>query len=146
MTNERETYFDDDIRHVLEDTHTIAMIGASQNPTRASNGVMRFLQQAGYRVIPVNPGIADSKLHGEIVYAALEDIPEQIDMVNVFRRTDAIPDVVDDVVPLVPAKAIRYLWLQLDIYDEKSARRARAAGLQVVMDRCLKIEYDRLLS
>ena len=145
MRNHRESYADDKLQEILSDTQTIAVIGASANPDRPSHRVMSYLQQVGFRVIPVNPGIAGNELFGELVYASLADIPNQIDMVNVFRLTDAIPAIVEEVIPLASTKDIRYLWLQLDIYDMKSAHRARAAGLQVVMDRCLKIEHKRLI-
>ena len=144
MTTEHESYSDEDIRNILNDTTIIAMIGASANPERPSHRVMTYLQQIGFRVVPVNPGIAGNQLLGETVYASLSDIPESIDMVNVFRRTDAIPAIVEEVLPLIQPKGIRYLWLQLEIYDIKSALSAREAGLQVVMDRCLKIEHTRL--
>ena len=144
MTTEHESYSDEDIRNILNDTTIIAMIGASANPERPSHRVMTYLQQIGFRVVPVNPGIAGNELLGETVYASLSDIPESIDMVNVFRRTDAIPAIVEEVLPLIQPKGIRYLWLQLEIYDIKSALSAREAGLQVVMDRCLKIEHTRL--
>jgi predicted CoA-binding protein len=130
----------------LVDTKTIAMIGASAKPERASNRVMLYLQQAGYRVIPVNPGLEGQELFGETAYASLANIPVHIDMIDVFRRVDAIPGIVDELLSLAVAKGIRYLWLQLDIYDEESATRARDAGLTVVMDRCPKIEHSRLMT
>ena len=144
MSRIRESYSDEDIRKILANTHSIALIGASANPDRPSNRVMKYLKLVGFHVIPVNPGIAGNELLGETVYASLSDIPESIDMVNVFRRTDAIPAIVEEVLPLIQPKGIRYLWLQLEIYDIKSALSAREAGLQVVMDRCLKIEHTRL--
>ena len=120
------------------------MVGASTNPGRHSHRVMRFMQECGYRVVPVNPTATGQTILGEEAYASLADIPAPIDMVNVFRRQEAIPEVVADVVSLAAAKMIRYLWLQLELYDEFAARRARGVGLKVVMDRCLKIEFGRL--
>jgi len=146
MNIDRESYSDDEIRSILVDTKTIAMIGACAKPERASNRVMLYLQQAGYRVIPVNPGLEGQELFGETAYASLADIPVQIDMVDVFRRLDAIPGIVDELLSLAGEKGIRYLWLQLDIYDEESAMRARDARLAVVMDRCPKIEHNRLMT
>lgn len=140
----RESYSSKHIRDILTGTTTIAMIGASSNPERASNRVMRFLQHAGYRVIPVNPFLAGRRLFEEKSYASIEDVPGRIDMVDVFRRTEAIPGLVDELLPLVKPKHIRCLWLQLDIYDAASAMRAREAGLDVVMDRCLMIEHRNL--
>ena len=97
-------------------------------------------------MIPVNPGLEGQELFEETVYSSLADIPLRIAMVDVFRRVDAIPGIVDELLPLAVAKGIRYLWLQLDIYDKDSATRARDAGLTVVMDRCPKIEWGRLHS
>ena len=105
---------------------------------------MRYLQNAGYRIIPVNPTATGEKLLGETVYAALADIPFNFELVDVFRRADAIPDIVDEMLPLINEKGIRYLWLQLGISDPDSAARAEAAGLKVIMDHCLKIEHKRL--
>ena len=132
------------IRDILRDTSTIAMIGASAKPGRASNSVMRYLQDVGYRVIPVNPGLAGQELFGERAYDSLREIPERFELVDVFRRVDAVPGIVDELLPLIGPKGVRYLWMQLDIVDDIAAERAREAGLAVVMDRCLKIEHVRL--
>ena len=132
------------LRDILSDTSTIAMIGASARRGRASNSVMLYLHDVGYRVIPVNPVLAGQELFGERAYNSLHEIPERFDMVNVFRNVDAVPGIVDELLPLVRPKGVRYLWLQLDIVDDISAQRAREAGLAVVMDRCLRIEYARL--
>ena len=136
-------YTDDYIRDILGDTKTIAMVGASSNPERPGNRVMLYLQAAGFRVIPVNPGIGSEGLFGETAYASLKDVPDQIDMVDVFRRANAVAGIVDELLPIVESKGIKYLWLQLGVVDEASAGRARKAGLEVVMDRCLKIEHER---
>lgn len=134
------------IQQMLNKTRTIAMIGASDDPKRVSNSVMQYLQAAGYRVIPVNPTIVGEKIFGETVYARLADIPFNFELVDVFRRVDAIPGIVDEVLPLIKKSDIRYLWLQLGISDPDSAARAEAAGLEVIMDYCLKIEHKRLLA
>ena len=132
------------LTQVLAETHTIAMIGASANPEKPSYRVMRYLQSAGYRVIPVNPMIEEEKVNGETVYGSLADIDIPYDLVDVFRRTDAIPEVMDDILAEAEDHGIRFVWLQLGIRDEKSAAKAREAGLIVVMDRCMKIEHARL--
>ena len=142
MAAGEEPYTDDYIRDILEDTKTIAMVGASSDPERPSNQIMRYLQAAGFRVIPVNPGIGAEGLFGETAYASLEEVPDQIDMVDVFRQSDAVAGIVDELIPIIASKGIRYLWLQLGVLDETSADRARKAGLEVVMDRCLKIEHE----
>ena len=124
----------------------IAVVGASPKPDRHSYRVMQYMQANGYRVIPVNPVAAGNEILGEAVYASLADVPVQIDMVDVFRRPEAIPATVDEVLAVRESKGIRSLWLQLGLYDEAAARRARDADLAVIMDRCLKVEFGRLLS
>lgn len=142
----RENYSDQELTELLQSTRTIAVVGASPKPDRHSHRVMHFMQTNGYRMIPVNPVAAGDEILGETVYATLADIPEPFDMVDVFRKREAIPSVVDEVLALREARGIRTLWLQLGLYDESAARRARDAGLTVVMDRCLKIEFGRLRS
>lgn len=131
---------DEDIRDLLQSARTIAMIGASDRPERASNGVMRALQDHGYRVLPVNPNITGERLYGEFVWRELSQIGEPIDIVDIFRRSDAAGEAVDQAI-LAGAKAV---WMQLGVIDEEAAKRAEAAGLKVVMDRCIKIEMRRL--
>ena len=145
MSSQIQLTADADVAQVLQNTQTIAMVGASANPDRPSHDVMRYLLDAGYTVIPVSPNCIDQEIHGQKVYCSLADIPGQIDLVDVFRRVDAIPSVVDQILPLVADKSIRVLWLQLGLVDEESALRASEAGLAVVMDRCMKIEHQRLL-
>lgn len=146
MENQAPQLGDADIAKILSETKTIAMIGASTNSARPSYGVMRYLLEAGYLVIPINPKNDGQEIHGQKVYGSLGDVPGNIDLVDVFRRTDAIPEVVDEIIPLVEEKSIRCLWMQLGISHREAASRAAGAGLTVVMDRCIKIEHGRLLT
>jgi uncharacterized protein len=131
---------DDDIRALLQKTKTIALVGASPKAERDSNKVMGFLLSKGYHVIPVNPGLSGQSIHGQPVAASLTDIHEPIDLVDIFRNSDAAGDVVDEAIA-VGAEAV---WMQLGVVNQDAARRAEAAGLKVVMDRCPKIEIPRL--
>lgn len=133
-------YTDAKLRHILSTVRTIALVGASANWNRPSYFVMKYLQGKGYRVIPVNPGLAGKDLLGERVYASLRDIPEPIDMVEVFRASDAVPPVVDDAIAI----GAKVVWMQLGVRHDDAAARAEAAGLDVVMNRCPKIEFGRL--
>lgn len=131
---------DEDIRQLLEETRTIAMIGASDRPDRPSYGVMAYLQSRGYRVIPVNPQITGEHIHGEFVFRELSQIGEPIDMVDIFRRPQAAGEAVDEAI----AAGAKSVWLQIGVINEEAAARAEAAGLKVVMDRCPKIDIPRL--
>ena len=131
---------DEDIAELLRNARTIAMVGASDRPDRPSYGVMKFLQSHGYRVLPVNPEITGEHVHGEFVWRELAQIGEPIDIVDIFRRSDAAGEAVDQAIA-VGAKAV---WMQLGVIDEDAAKRAEAAGLKVVMDHCIKIEMRRL--
>ena len=131
---------DRDIADLLQNARTIALVGASDNPGRASFGVMKFLQDQGYRVIPVNPRITGEHVHGEFVWRELGQIGEPIDIVDIFRNSEDAGTAVDEAIA-VGAKAV---WMQLGVIDEAAAARAKAAGLKVVMDHCPKIEIARL--
>jgi uncharacterized protein len=126
---------DAELKQLLTDAATIAVVGASSNPERSSYGVMRRLQQIGYRVVPVNP--RESEVLGERAYPALTDVPVPIDIVDVFRRAEATPPIADAAVT-VAAKAF---WLQSGIVNEDAAARAKAGGLTVVMDACIATVY-----
>ncbi len=129
---------DREIRQLLETSKIIAVVGLSDKPERDSYRVAEYLQRQGYRIIPVNPTV-DAVL-GEKSYALVSDIPEPVDIVDVFRRPDAVGPVVEDAI----AAGARAVWMQLGIENEEAAQAAEAAGLQVVMDRCIKIEHARL--
>ncbi|WP_439544866.1 CoA-binding protein [Sandarakinorhabdus sp.] len=131
---------DADIARLLETTRTIALVGASDRPERAAHEVMGVLLAAGYTVIPVNPLLAGQTIHGQAVVASLADVSVPIDLVDVFRRSEFVADVVDEAIA-VGAKAV---WTQLGVVDTAAAAHAEAAGLAVVMDRCPKIELRRL--
>jgi predicted CoA-binding protein len=128
------------IRRILRETRTIAMVGASANWNRPSYFAMKYLQEKGYRIIPVNPREAGQQILGETAYAELKDIPDKVDMVDCFRGADAIPGIAEDAIAI----GAKVLWMQLGIRHDDAARRAEAAGLTVIMNRCPKIEYGRL--
>jgi predicted CoA-binding protein len=132
------------IAELLARVRVIALVGASARPERPSHRVMQFLQARGYRVIPVNPGLAGQTLLGETVRAALPDIAETIDMVDIFRAPDQVGPVVDAAIAAGARWPGVAIWMQLGVVDEAAATRARAAGLAVVMDRCPAIEIPRL--
>jgi predicted CoA-binding protein len=131
---------DEDIADLLKDARTIAVVGASDRPDRPSYGVMNFLQQWGYRVLPVNPQITGEHVLGEFVWRELAQIGVPIDIVDIFRRPEMAGEAVDQAI-FVGAKAV---WMQLGVVNEEAAARAEAAGLKVVMDRCPHIEIPRL--
>ncbi len=140
-----EAYTDDFIKGILQETKVIAMVGASEKPQRDSYHVMAFLQSKGYRVIPINPGLAGKQLHGETIYASLKDIPQEvtgrIDMVDLFRNSDAVLAPVQDAIA-IGAKTV---WMQLGVINDDAAKLGRDAGLKVVMNRCPAIEIPRLV-
>ena len=127
---------------ILRQTRTIALVGASANSARPSFLVLRYLVAHGYRVFPVNPGLAGGTIQGIAVQARLAEIPEPIDMVDIFRNAEAAAGIVDEALALTPLP--RVVWMQLGVRNDAAAERAEAAGLTVVMDRCPKIEYGRL--
>jgi predicted CoA-binding protein len=131
---------DEDIAELLANARTIAVVGASDRPSRPSYGVMRFLQDHGYRVLPVNPQIAGEHVLGEFVWSELAQIGIPIDIVDIFRRPAAAGDAVDQAI-FAGAKAV---WMQIGVINEEAAERADAAGLKVIMDRCTKLEILRL--
>ena len=133
-------YSDAKIRAILERVKTIALVGASANWNRPSYFVMKYLQGKGYRVIPVNPGIAGKRLLGEMAYASLRDIPDKVDMVDVFRRSEDTAPIVEDAVAI----GAEVVWMQLGVRNDAAAKIAEAAGLEVIMNRCPKIEFGRL--
>jgi uncharacterized protein len=122
----------------LENARTIAVVGLSANPERTSYRVSRYMQERGYRIIPVNPTITESL--GEKAYASLKDIPEKVDIVNVFRNSPDVPPVADDAIAI----QAKVLWMQEGIVNQEAACKAEAAGLKVVMDRCIMVEHARL--
>src|ERR1700756_1114151 len=132
-------YPDAKIRSILERVRTIAMVGASTNWNRPAYFVMKYLQGKGYRVIPVNPGLAGQELLGEKVYASLRDIPEPVDMVDVFRSSKEAPKIVED----AAAIGAPVVWMQPAILNDEAAAVAEAAGIEVIMNRCPKIEFGR---
>ena len=131
---------DNEIRDLLTKARTIAMVGASDRPSRPSHGVMKFLQDWGYRILPVNPQITGEHVLGEFVWRELAQIGIPIDIVDIFRRPEMAGEAVDQAI-FVGAKAV---WMQIGVINHEAAARAEAAGLKVVMDRCPKIEIPRL--
>ena len=135
-------YSDDFLRSVLKRTKVVAVVGVSMNPVRPSYYVARYLSLKGYRVIPVNPGHAGAELFGETVRASLSEISEPVDMVDIFRRSEAVPPIVDEALAAFPD--LRTIWMQIGVENAEAAAVAQARGVDVVMNRCPKIEYQRL--
>ncbi len=131
---------DDDVKRLLENSRTVAVVGLSDKPERDSHRVAKYLQEHGYRVIPVNP--AKEEILGEKSYKSLAEIPEPVDIVDIFRKIDAVPGVVDEAIS-AKAKAV---WMQLGLAHHVSAEKARAAGLEVVQAKCIKIEHKKLFA
>jgi hypothetical protein len=139
-----DTYADGYISGILETTKTVAMIGASANTNRPSYFAMKYMLAKGFTVHPVNPGQAGKEILGQTVYATLADVPAPVDMVDIFRNSEAAGAIVDEAIDLMPHLGIKVIWMQLGVRNDDAAARAEAAGLQVVMNRCPKIEYGRL--
>jgi predicted CoA-binding protein len=137
-----DRYNDAYIRAILSGVKSVAVVGASTNPARASNIVVKYLLGKKYRVYPVNPVYADQKILGQTCYPSLADLPEPVDAVDIFRRIDAVPEVVEQALKQVPKPKV--IWLQLTLRDDALAARIEAEGVKVVMNRCMKIEYGRL--
>ena len=139
-----DSYSDNYIRGILNTVKSIAMVGISPKDNRPSYFAFKYLLERGYRMIPVNPGHAGKEILGQKVYAKLTDIPEPVDMVDIFRASQFAPAVVDEALQMKPPPAV--IWMQLTVRNDEAAVKAEAAGLKVVMDRCPKIEYGRLSS
>ena len=139
-----DSYPDSYIRGILNTVKTIAMVGFSPKDTRPSYFVFKYLLERGYRIIPVNPGQAGQEFLGQKCYASLSDIPEPVDMVDIFRASEHVPAVVEEALALKPKPQV--IWMQLTIRNDEAAKRAEDAGIKVVMNRCPKIEYGRLSS
>lgn len=135
-----DAYDDAYIRGILESARTIAVVGASANPSRPSYFAMSFLLGKGYRVIPVNPGQAGKQILGQTVHASLSDIGEPVDIVDIFRSSDAAPAIVREAISI----GAKVVWMQIGVRHDEAAKEAEAAGLKVVMNRCPKIEFGRL--
>ncbi len=137
----RFSYSDDVLRKLFDDTKVVALVGASpRGEKRASWRVMRFWQQQGYKVYPVNPEALGEEIHGEKVYVSLKDVPEKVDLVDIFRRSSKVAPAVDTAIAI----GAPYIWMQLNVIDEEAAAKAEAAGAVVIMDRCPAIELPRL--
>ena len=137
-----DTYEPAYIRKILEDVRTIAIVGASSNEARPSFFVTKYLVDKGYRVFPLNPGMAGKEICGRRVYASLTEVPEPIDMVDIFRNSEVAASFVDQALTLKPQPKV--IWMQLTVRHDEAAARAEAAGVRVVMNRCPKIEYGKL--
>lgn len=141
---EHDKYDDDYLRGILNGVKTIVMVGASDNWNRPSFFAMKYLQKKGYRVIPVNPRAVGSEILGEKVIGDLKDVPGPIDMVDIFRNSEAAGQITDEAIALAKEKNIKVIWMQITVRNDAAAKRAEDAGLKVVMNRCPKIEYARL--
>ena len=139
-------YGDDLLKEILQRTKVVACVGVSMNPVRPSYFVARYLGLKGYRVIPVNPGHAGKTLFGEVIQPDLASIPPEaeVDLVDVFRRSDAVPGIVDEALAHLPA--LKTIWMQIGVEHAEAAAKAEAAGVTVIQNRCPKIEYQRLFS
>ena len=142
MTADHDTYSDEHLRNVLRSVRSIAVVGASSNSNRPSSFVTRYMGQKGYRMVPVNPGHPGEQIAGFTASASLAELEEPVDMVDVFRRIEALPEVTDEI--LAMSVLPKVVWFQLGLRDDEIAGRLEAAGITVIQDRCPKIEYARL--
>ena len=134
---------DELIKSILRSTKTIAMVGASANETRPSYFAMMYLLAKGYAIHPINPAMVGKKILGQTVYGSLKDVPAPVDMVEIFRASEAALKIVEEALEEKDRLGIKVIWMQLGVINEKAAETARAAGLTVIMDRCPKIEHGR---
>jgi len=137
-------YSDALIARILRSVKTIAMLGASPNEVRPSYFAMKYLTEKGFKVIPVNPGAVGKEILGQKVYSTVSDLPAPVDMVDVFRNSEAAGPITDEVIANKERLGVKVLWMQLGVINEEAAKRAEAAGLTVIMNRCPKIEFGRL--
>ncbi|WP_298913143.1 CoA-binding protein [uncultured Roseobacter sp.] len=135
-------YPDDLLKNVLTKTRRIAVVGVSMNPVRPSYYVARYLTLKGFEVFPINPGHAGKKLFGRTVNASLSEVDQEIDMVDIFRRSEAVPPIVDEALEMFPS--LQTIWMQIGVAHADAASKAQARGVTVIQDRCPKIEYQRL--
>ena len=138
------TYSDNFLAEIFESVKTIAMVGASPNWVRPSHFAMKYLQRKRFRVIPVNPNVEEKSILGEKTYPNLTSIPENFEMVDIFRNSNAASSITDEAIELAKIRGIKVVWMQLGVKNNKAALRAEKAGLKVVMNRCPKIEFGRL--
>jgi predicted CoA-binding protein len=136
------SYSDVFLRNLLNDVKTVAVVGISSNPVRPSYFVARYLGLKGYRVIPINPGLAGQELFGEAVYPDLASVPDEVDMVDIFRRSEAVPSIVEEALERWPN--LKAVWMQIGVESAEGRAMAEARGVRVVENRCPKIEYQRL--
>ncbi len=136
------TYSHDYLKMILQRTKVIALVGVSMNPVRPSYYVARYLGLKGFKVIPVNPGHAGSHLFGQTVHGSLSDISEPVDMVDIFRRSESVPPIVDEALNVFPH--LKTIWMQIGVENPQAAAEAEAKGIDVIQNRCPKIEYQRL--
>jgi predicted CoA-binding protein len=135
-------YSDEFLRTLLNDVKTVAVVGISANPVRPSYFVARYLGLKGYRVIPINPGLAGQELFGEVVYPDLASVPDEVNMVDIFRRSEAVPSIVEEALEKWPN--LKAVWMQIGVESAEGRAMAEARGVRVVENRCPKIEYQRL--
>ena len=139
---EHDYYSDDLIREILKRVKTIALVGASNNPARPSFIVTKYLSERGFKVLPVNPGLAGQTIVGLPVYRSLADLPEPVDMVEIFRNSEAAGGITDEALAMPTPPSV--IWMQLGVRNDSAAAKAEAQGIRVIMNRCPKIEYGRL--